>query len=438
MRSPVITLREHGTAQIAETWSSVAKCVTRRFANGLDRLQARTRTDICTVSHRFIKAHQHVGSICVEGHTLDIVPKVDCVIQTARQNLIQMLVGAGMVPSIEAGIAGLDVSTFSLLDIFMLVYLRQLSQEWRRGRILSYRKLDQNRVFLRGKLLFQDQVAHNLLHPERFFTRADEFLVDIPICRLLKAAVSVCRVAGGSELVCRQALELLPEFDGVDDVSFPSTQLMAVSTDRRTERFAPAVALAKLILSSRVPDQPGEGLTFSLLFDMNVVFERLIGRLICGVARENACLGIQQDRRHSLLVKDGKSHFGLRPDTVIYTRDHIPLCIVDTKWKQLNLDQSNSGVNQGDIYQAYAYGKEFGCKRVIILYPRTGNLVPRVAVYRHRPGSEMCPSVEIWTIDVCGEKQNRLCPQLRVAIDRMIFHSVTNAVSEDCILTTSR
>ena len=421
MNATVMTLCEHETASIGESWNAVEKVITPRLTSEFEQLQAQTKVDFCQFSRRVIKARQYVGTVSVGGYTLDIVPKVDRRNQNARQNLLQMLVLAGLVPCIEAGLAGLDVNAMSMLDIFMTVFLRQLTLEWRRGRIFSYRKLESNRQFLRGKLIFQQQIAQNLLHPERFFTKADEFVCDVPLCRLLRSAVSSCRVLAGTEIVQRQAMELLPEFEGISELAVTKEQLRTIATTRQSERFAPVVELAKLIVSGCGPDRPGARRTFSMLFDMNVIFERMIGRLLSKVTLEQGHTTQLQDSGRALLIKDTKPQFRLRPDVVIFDRANGPFCIVDTKWKHLDLNAPHCGVDQADVYQAYAYGKEYACKRVILLFPRVDEFDPHVATYLHTPGGCDSPRIEICTVNVSHPLKGRLWGKLTDDLRQMLF-----------------
>ena len=45
--------------------------------------------------------------------------------------------------------------------------------------------------------------------------------------------------------------------------------------------------------------------------------------------------------------------------------------ILDAKWKRLDPGKPNHGVDQADAYQMFAYGKRYGCRRVVLVYPRT-------------------------------------------------------------------
>ncbi|MCR9119041.1 MAG: McrC family protein, partial [bacterium] len=65
----------------------------------------------------------------------------------------------------------------------------------------------------------------------------------------------------------------------------------------------------------------------------------------------------------------------------------------------LDLKKSQEGVLQSDMYQAYAYAREFDCPHVILLYPRFGKLDRNVAGYQLHPGDGVS-CVDVKTIDV--------------------------------------
>ena len=45
--------------------------------------------------------------------------------------------------------------------------------------------------------------------------------------------------------------------------------------------------------------------------------------------------------------------------------------ILDAKWKRLDPGARNYGVSQEDAYQLFAYGRRYGRRRVVLVYPRT-------------------------------------------------------------------
>lgn len=395
----VLTLREFETATIGQQWMPEQHTVPVDFVDAVDRLQGAYGASVVSCGRRSLRTANWVGTVNAGGRVLDILPKTDQPDNAlARQQLVTMLVRGRCVPSLELG--NMELRPFpTLLDAFMLVYVRRLAQEWRRGRIRNYRKLEANRLALRGKLLPAEQVRRNLVHPERFYTRADEFIEDGPIPRLLKSALLVCLRFGVFNEVQREAAELLADFELVAEVMWDRQALDRLTVDRRFKRFDFQVNLAKMLVVHAVPDQCGRASTYSLLFDMNIVFERYIGAMLQYLAGEMGFHVRLQAMDDSLLIRHGRRTFGLKPDVAIYVKERL-VCLVDTKWKVLNLSEPHEGVTAGDMYQAYAYGKEYACPRVVLLYPRVAGLGPNIADYRHKPGADDSARIIIATVDV--------------------------------------
>ena len=395
----VLTLREYEQATIGESWIVARKEITPRDAVALEMVQASMAGDVVSVGRRAVKAQNFVGTISLGRRTIEVLPKIDRDTSSTRQRLVEMLAVARTLPFRESAVSAQSSKVVSVLDAFMRVYLDHLTVEWRRGRIANYRKTDRNRTCLKGKLLFADQIRRNLLHPERFYTRCDEFIHDVPPCQLLKAGLQVCRRFAAMHAIRRDAMSLLMEFDGVSDVSFQRSQLSAIQTDRRSERFSPLISLAKRFVSEETPDRTGSDETYSLLFDMNAVFESYIAALMRRVVCPPELTGVPQVKKKHLLIRGTAKKFRLLPDIGIYHGRKL-LCLVDTKWKVLDRAKSHEGVVQADMYQMYAYAKEYDCPLVILLYPRHGDFGSHVASYRLPPADDRSPRIEVCTVDV--------------------------------------
>ena len=273
MAGTVLVLREHESVRIGNRWDTRARTVPERVASEIERLQAGSRVGYFTVGRHALRATSFVGTVGFDDGALDVLPKVDGAGNAeTRSRLLEMLSFAGLVPHAEGSVTGLGRVPSTLLDAFLARYVRGLALEWRRGRIRSYVRVDRDRPALRGKFLFAAQLRRNVLRPERFHTRADEFIEDIPVSRLLKAGLEVCRHYAISEEPRREAAELLVEFEQVSGVGLSPEEVARVTVDRRSERFAPLVELARLLVARASPWEPGRPRTYALLFDMDVVF----------------------------------------------------------------------------------------------------------------------------------------------------------------------
>jgi 5-methylcytosine-specific restriction enzyme subunit McrC len=169
----------------------------------------------------------------------------------------------------------------------------------------------------------------------------------------------------------RQLAELMLAFEGVSDAPRESLPWTRVVFDRLSERYRPCFKLAELFLKNTPPDVTGGAAHgFSLFFDMNALFEEYIGRL---AIRIFAPLGFRvtlQGPQQYLAFNENNERpaFALKPD-VVGRLDSKTAWILDTKWKQLSIEEAKDGVAQSDLYQMYAYANCYRCPDVVLLYP---------------------------------------------------------------------
>lgn len=395
----MIVLREHERIPVGDKWDSRQRTLGQQQLDMLLYHQERNGKTLLEPGYRCLKASSWVGTLGLGEHCLDVIPKIDDAAgqlddRQTRKNLLWMASRAGLIPIADADIAPLANSPRTLLESFLQLYVQKLSQEWQRGPIRQYISEEENRTYLRGKLLFAEQLRHNLIQKHRFYTRTDEFEMDNPLSALLKAALLKCSLQSFSNDVARNAKRLLLEFSEIGARDFTPYDMEQVQVSRQHQRFELLLRLAKMILCTSSPGQSGHGAPiYSLMFDMNVVFERFVASEL-QVALAGSGLTVRaQLSGHSLLTKAGKPKFQLKPDIGVFRGKEL-VCLIDTKWKRLDPQKTHCGVSQADMYQMYAYGKEFNSPLTILLYPRWGKLTSKLAEYLH-PVHEGSPERKI-------------------------------------------
>lgn len=402
-----LVVREFERIRIGDCWDPAEKTISSRQASQLELYQQGTSRKLFDIHHTSIKARNWVGSIGIGKYCIDVVPKIDSAGQDLDENLcmanlMHMVSACGDIPFNEVEAAKLAHTGKPLVLAFMETYTNTLAPEWRKGQIRDYVAIEENRPYLKGKLLFSEQFRRNLIHRERLFTRSDEFICDNQYTRLLKAALRLCSEQLVSDRVARKAKSLLPEFDEVEDVSYYSNDIPTIKVDRRFARFDKLLHLAGMIIGGFSPVASwSRQAVYSLMFDMNQVFEKFIAsefkRSLLG---QGYAVSTQMSGRFLLREKGGRPRFLLRPDIGIRRRGEVVL-IIDTKWKRLDESIYNFSISQSDVYQVYAYGKEYDSPRVILLYPRHGNLPMQLTEYHHNAKSGEKPKeIAIATVDV--------------------------------------
>jgi len=370
----MIVLREHERIAVAPRWCSRSRAIGQAELDMLLYHQEQTGCRLFEPGYKSLKATSWVGTFGLGRHCLDVIPKIDSPegavdARQTRRSLLWMAARAGLVPVTEAEIAPLAASPHTLLTAFLQLYVRKLALEWQRGPIRQYVAEEENRPFLKGKLLFSQQLRHNLIQKQRFYTRTDEFWVDNPLSVVLKAALRRCVTQPLDGETSRLAKGLLLEFSEVSDREPTLQQLDALVVSRQHARFELLVRLAGMILRAASPGNSGAGTPmYSLMFDMNVVFERFVAAELQAALAGSGLRVRTQLGGKSLLRQAGKPKFRLIPDIGVYRKNEL-VCLIDTKWKKLDPEKPHYGISQADMYQMYAYGKEFDAPLTILLYP---------------------------------------------------------------------
>ena len=367
-------------------------CLEHRLYDRLRRFDQRQREEVDRVfswGDGSARAQQWVGVIQVPGLQVEVLPKVDAggsdeaeaETHEARRNLLYMLAVAGDVPVRSREIARLSSRKAPLSETLAAIFADRLLGELLRGPERAYVQREENLRRFKGKLLIGEQSRRNPAHRERFFCRFEEFLDDTLMNRIFRAA---CRVlldstrTPSTQDALRHCLLLL---DQVEDVAIHDQLFDQVALTRQNERFADVFRFCRLILQGRSPTvRAGDTRSFSLLFDMNHVFERFVAsflqsRVMPRFADYELFPQARRRQRH-LMTCESRGVLPLRPDLLIEASDGRRL-VMDTKWKRLSEGRARGGVGSSDLYQLHAYTARYGCLRSVLLYPLASGLVPR-------------------------------------------------------------
>ena len=375
----VLTLREYETFAIDERFSSEGrKSVTPAQADALERLSERLKAaglkgELFRHANRTtLKAQQFVGVMQLGMEAVEVIPKIDGLDdRSARINLFRMLARTRRLAIHEADLARLAVQNLNILEIFIRLFCDKLFMEVHRGLVSRYERRTDNLPSLRGKLLTGLQATLNAFHPERFQCEFDEFTVDTPINRVLKATVRRLRRVTRDGDNARRLAELDFILEDVSDVTADALEWHRLHFDRANQRYEPLVTMARMILGNRSQDVTSGGAEgFGLLFDMNELFEEYIGEVARATFTPLGCQVILQGPMRCLLRDQGsdKDVFQTKPD-IVGLRDGKPVWIIDTKWKPLDKEERKQGVAQADVYQMLGYAHRYGVRNVFLLYP---------------------------------------------------------------------
>ena len=353
-----------------------------------------------------LRARGVVGVVVADGVTLEILPKIDGAkgVAAIRRRLVQMLAVA-LDLRVEAGeIAAHDEQKETLLEILIRLFSTRLAEAVRRGMPRRYVAHEEDLSALRGRLDATRQFTTLAARPQQLACRYDALSSDIALNRIMRAAVTRLRRLARAPDNQRRLAELAFAYADITESPAHSLRWNELSIDRTNERWRALVDLARLLLDNRFQTTSGGAAQgFSLLFEMNTLFEEYVARMLRRALEGSGRVVVTQGGRRFCLDRgDGRSLFQTKPDILIL-RGSVVEQVIDTKWKRASarVDDPKQGVSQGDVYQMMAYSRLYDCPRVTLLYPHHDALGadPLTDSYRFNlPGCE--DRLEIATIDV--------------------------------------
>jgi len=344
---------------------------------------------------KVIVAQNHVGIIeTKDGTSIEILPKIHKAgIADSRRILLGMLKYLKDTPFKQTDFANLKTDKVPLLEIFISMFLNELSKLVKRGMKADYILISENTSYLKGSINWPQHIKQNLVHKERFFINYDSYVTDRAENRLIKSTLiflkNKTRRLNNQKLIS----EFLFVFDEICESSDVNSDFSKVKTDRTMADYERVLKWVKtFLMNESFTSFKGHDIAFALLFPMERVFEGYVAAFL----RKNLPdLQISTQKSDHWLVDNHKNFgkFRLRPDIVIKIDDER-VVIIDTKWKIIdqNASSKNYLISLSDMYQLFAYGKKYSQNNnqsvsLILMYPFTESLTENLPPFHYCCGT---------------------------------------------------
>ncbi|WP_148571841.1 McrC family protein [Aliarcobacter cryaerophilus] len=316
---------------------------------------------------KVLQAQNYVGVIQTkDGTTIEILPKIkNATTEKSKDILIKMLKTLKNSPFKNLSVANLKSSKIPLFEIFISMFLEELTVLVRNGIKSDYISKEENLKFLKGKLKISEQIKYNTIHKERFFVQYEEFISNRVENRLIKTTLQYLYKKSKLNKNQQRIREFLFVFDEIEISHNIKTDFSKIKLNRQMKDYEQVLLWCKTFLfENSFSPYRGNDVAFALLFDMNLLFESFVYSYL---KKSSNFQDIKsQDRTHHLAYENGIGRFRLKPDIVI----NGGKIIADTKWKILSEDKAYNGVLQDDMYQLYAYGTKYeNCEKMYLIYP---------------------------------------------------------------------
>ncbi|MGI9250174.1 MAG: McrC family protein [Pseudohongiellaceae bacterium] len=362
-----------------------------------------------------LRARGVVGLIAAEGCSLEILPKIDIHDSDTteenvkiRQRLIYMLEVALDIRIDVGMITELEWQKETLLEVLIRAFSEKLIEAVRKGVPRRYIEQEDDLPMLRGSLNVTRQFTVHAANPSHLACRFNTLSEDIAINQIMKAAVTLLRRHAQTFDNQRRLRELEFAYSDIAEVPVAALRRNKPIINRTNERWRDLFNLAWFLLEHCFQTTTsGKGRGFSLLFEMNTLFERYVTRLaIRALSGTNMIVVPQGGLKFCLIKEPDKGLFQTKPDILIEYDDEV-IHIVDTKWKRISkqIDDSKQGISQGDVYQMMAYGQVYQCRKLTLLYPHHGGLGEDEGVHSSYRVAKQEARLRFATFDVAKDKK---------------------------------
>tara|TARA_R110002020_G_scaffold473192_3_gene702173 strand:+ start:51916 stop:53205 length:1290 start_codon:yes stop_codon:yes gene_type:complete len=326
---------------------------------------------------KHLRARGIVGVIAAQGCQLEILPKIeaagehDASSETLRRRLVHMLAVTRDLKIDAHSMASLGWQKDTLLEILIRIFCTKMMDAVRHGIPRKYIKHEEDLPTLRGRLDITRQFSVLAAQPQTLACRYDELSPDIELNKVMKSTITkLIRIASAADNQ-RNLRELSFAYADISSVPPSALRWDRIILDRTNDRWRELMSLAQLLLGDRhQTTNAGSKDGHALLFEMNVLFEEYVAKLLNrGLGGTSFQVSTQGGHKDCLFEGD-RGRFRTRPDILIRQNGKVVL-IIDTKWKRIKsqIDDAKQGVSQEDIYQLMAYSQLYHCDRVMLLYP---------------------------------------------------------------------
>jgi len=333
-----------------------------------------------TPIYKGIQFNHYVGVIQVAGLTIEILPKADKDKHKSQDEkdvwqsvLLNMLRVCKKIQVDNVSEASLKKRYNSILEVYYEMYVKELEQLVKNGLIKKYKRIESNQLALKGRLMFSKHVQKNVIHKERFYTEHQVYNHNHLLHQTLYKGLRVIETLTNGRLTDR-IKRLSLNFNEFDKKEITQSHFSKLSLNRKTTPYTKALNIAKMLILNYSPSlNSGQDNMLTLLFDMNLLWEEYIYRVLNKYKPNGYSVSYQNQKKfwESKVIK---------PDIVIKD-DNENTFIIDTKWKVIEATKPSDN----DLKQIFAYNLRWQAEKSMLLYPKTNQEDSKFGEYHFTP-----------------------------------------------------
>lgn len=326
-----------------------------------------------TLDWKDLKAKHYCGILNFDNQDFYILPKIANYNDEQNLNIfIYMLMYAYDVKLSNEQIANCANQEHTILEVFVQMFAINLLNELKKGLYKEYLTKQDNLPVLKGKYLINENIKYNFTK-NKIYCEYDEFSENNSLNKFFLYAVKYLQKFVNDKKLLKQC-ELI--FDEVEYKSVDINRVETINFNRLNVRFKTSFEIALLLLRQSIPLFNKDKKSFAFLFDMNVLFEKFIARMVK-----------ELDNNAKIQNQDDFGDLTLKPDIILKNQ------IIDTKYKKI---KSIEDIKQSDKLQVFSYGINYKIENVMLLYAKHLDNIKYDLVL----GKESIVNLKIRTIDL--------------------------------------
>ena len=346
---------------------------TKNHVNALLKLNELHGFNYLDATSKGVSFRNYVGIIQVDSLTIEILPKTDSGRTETdwRDMLIHMLKVAKKVPVYDKGEAFVGRRDLHLLEIYLVMFLDELSYLLKRGLIKAYRKETSNTLALKGKLELATHLTKNIVHKERFYTTHQVYDHNVLLHQIILFALNIVKQISKNSDLRSKANRLALLFPEIQEVAINQDHFNKLKLNRKTTYYSKIIEISKVIIGNYSPNiSSGRNKMLALLFNMDYLWEEYIFQ---SLRKQQDQYGYRVSRESMPLFTT--EAYSLKPDIILRKGDEI--YVLDAKWKR----PKEFKANQQDLRQIYTYCRFWKAKQGVLIYPESTKRAPKDLCY---------------------------------------------------------
>ena len=307
-----------------------------------------------------LKSQQYCGILNFGDKDFYLLPKIAN--NNDEQNLdifIYMLMYAYDIKLENEDIASCKNEKHNILEVFIQLFAQRLFKEFGRGIYKEYITEQDNLTTLRGKYLINENLKYNHVK-NKIYCEFDEFSMNNTLNQFFLFALKALLPYTRNKKLLKQC-EL-----ALDEVEYKQFDIntLKINFHRLNLRYRDSFEFALLLLNKSIPLFAKDKKSFAFLFDMNMLFEKFIARIV-------------KEKYDDVEVPNKSEKFGelyLKPDIIVRSKN----IIIDCKYKII---QENKIADRDDRYQMYVYANNFeNINTTMLLYPKHLDVIDKAII----------------------------------------------------------